>query len=180
MAPPDFLEHPVAHRKISLALTVQSSQAAHHKYPSDLLELCCTPAPPVLEALPFLDEELGKLLEHRQLRQHPRLKDTWDTSYSNELGRLCQGIGRGTVGPNKQIIKGTGTFKVIRFNDVPFEKRKNICHTRVVYEYRPEKDDPNRTRITIAGGHILVPFDVSTPTGSLELVKLMINSVLSR
>ena len=49
----------------------------------------------------------------------------------------------------------------------------------MVFEYRPDKDDPNRTRITIAGGHILVPFDVSTPTGSLELVKLVINSVLS-
>ena len=50
----------------------------------------------------------------------------------------------------------------------------------MVCEYRPDKDEPNRMRITIAGGHILVTFDVSTPTGSLELVKLMINSVLSR
>ena len=48
----------------------------------------------------------------------------------------------------------------------------------MVCEYRPEKDDPNRTRITIAGGHILVPFDVSNPTGYLGLVKMMINSVL--
>ena len=46
--------------------------------------------------------------------------------------------------------------------------------------YYEDKDDPNRTRITITGGHILVHFDVSTPTGSLELVKLIINSVLSR
>ena len=50
----------------------------------------------------------------------------------------------------------------------------------MVCEYHPDKDEPNRTRITISGGHILVPFDVSTPTVSLELVKLMINSVLSR
>ena len=50
----------------------------------------------------------------------------------------------------------------------------------MVCEYRPDKDGPNRTHITIAGGHILVPFDVSTPTGSLELVKPMINIVLSQ
>ena len=159
---------------------MQPYQVAHRKYPRDLLDLWCTPAPPVMEPLPVLDKEPGKLLEHRQLRRHPRLKDTWDTSYSNELGRLCQGIGRGTVGPKKQRIKGTGTFKVIRFNDILFEKRKDICHTRVVCEYRPDKDDPNRTRITIAGGHSLMTFDVSTPTGSLELVKLMINIVISR
>ena len=104
----------------------------------------------------------------------------WDTSYLNELGRLCQGISKGTVGPKNHRIKGTGTFKVIRFNDIPFEKRKDIYHTRMECEYRPDKGDPNRTRITIAGGHILVPFDISTPTVSLELVKLIINSLLSR
>ena len=80
---------------------------------------------------------------------------------------MCQGIGRGTVEPKKQRIKEIGAFKVIRFNDIPFEKQKYICHTRVVCEYRHDKDDLNRTCITIAGSHILVPFDVSTPTGSL-------------
>ena len=84
------------------------------------------------------------------------------------------------MGTKKQRIKGTGTFKVIRFNDIPFEKRKDICHPREACEYCPDKDDPNRTHITISGGHILVHFDVSTPTGSLELVKLTINSVISR
>ena len=84
----------------------------------------------------------------------------WDTSYSNKLGRLCQGIGKGTVGPKNKRIKGTGTFKVIRFNDILFDKQKDICHTRVVCDYLPDKDDPNSTCITIAGGHILVPFDV--------------------
>ena len=77
-------------------------------------------------------------------------------------------------------MKGTSTFCVIRYNDIPRDKLFDICHTRVVCEYRPEKDEPNRTRITLAGRHICVPYDVSTPTGSLELIKMMINSVLSR
>ena len=110
----------------------------------------------------------------------PNIKRHVGHLISNELGRSRQVIGKGTVGSKNQRIKGIGTFKVVRFNDIPFEKRKDIFHTRVVCEYRPDKDDSNRKRITIAGGHILVPFDVSTPTGSLELVKLMINSVLSR
>ena len=82
------------------------------------------------------------------------------------------------MGHKKQRIKGIGTFKVIRFNDIPFDKRNDICHTRVVCEYCPEMDEPTRKCITISGGHILVPFDVSITTGSLELIKLMINSVL--
>ena len=59
-----------------------------------------------MEALPILDEESGKILEQKKLQQHPTLKDMWDTSYSNKLGRLFQGIGKGTVVPKKQRIKG--------------------------------------------------------------------------
>jgi hypothetical protein len=48
----------------------------------------------------------------------------------------------------------------------------------VVYEVRPEKDDPNRTRITIGGNSICYPGNVGTNTASLELLKLLLNSVL--
>ena len=82
------------------------------------------------------------------------------------------------MGPKNQRIKGTGTFKVIRINNIPFDKQNDICHTRVVCEYLPDKDDPNRMHIKIAGGLILIHFDLSITTGSLELVNLMINSVL--
>ena len=44
----------------------------------------------------------------------------------------------------------------------------------------PDKEDSNRTRITVAGNRVYYPGDVATPTGSLELVELIINSVLSR
>ena len=50
----------------------------------------------------------------------------------------------------------------------------------MVCKVRPEKSDPNRTRITIGGNHITFPGDVGTPTASLELANLVFNSVLSR
>ena len=50
----------------------------------------------------------------------------------------------------------------------------------VVCEVKIHKEDPNCTRITVAGSQICYPGDVGTPTGSLDLVKLIINSVLSR
>ena len=101
-----------------------------------------------------------------------------DTSYANELGRLCQGFGEGAAGPDKQRVAGTSTFCVINYNNIPKNMRLDIYHTWVVCEYCVDKYDPHRTRITLAGAHICVPYGVSTPTGSLELVKLMINSVL--
>ena len=60
------------------------------------LSLLDTPA-----ALSVLDSSTGEFLEHRQLRQDPCYKATWDTPYANELGRLCQGIVLGTF-PNSK------------------------------------------------------------------------------
>ena len=50
----------------------------------------------------------------------------------------------------------------------------------VVCEVKSYKEDPNRTRITVAGSQICYPGHVGTPTRSLGLVKLIINILLSR
>jgi hypothetical protein len=52
---------------------------------------------PNLFILLVLDPAIGKFLIHRQLRCNPRYKATWDTSYTNKLGRLYQGIGAGST-----------------------------------------------------------------------------------
>ena len=77
-------------------------------------------------------------------------------------------------------VEGTNTFFLINYNDIPAHKCKEICHTLIVCKVRPEKDDPDRTRITIGGSRICYPGDVGTNTASLELVKILLNSVLSR
>ena len=76
-------------------------------------------------------------------------------------------------------MEGTNTFFRINYNDIPVAKWKEICHTLVVCKVQPEKDDPNRTCITIGRSRICYPGNVGTNTGSLELVKLLFNSVLS-
>ena len=54
-----------------------------------------------------------------------------------------------------------------------------MFHSMVVCEVKPQKEYPYRTRITVAGIQICYPGDVGIPTGSLDLVKITINSVLS-
>jgi hypothetical protein len=49
----------------------------------------------------------------------------------------------------------------------------------VVCEVCPDKDNPNCTWITIGGNRICYPGNVGTNTASLELLKLLLNSVLS-
>ena len=93
---------PVAHRTRSAttnsALHVSNENTVHRKYPRKLLDLWCTPAHLGSAAMPDLDEETGQSLEFCQLQRHSKCKDTWAVSYSNELGRLCQGIGKGNKG----------------------------------------------------------------------------------
>ena len=134
---------------------------------------------PTAMACPVLDHDTGVTLEHRQLRRHPKYKDTWDTSYANEIGRLCQGIGKHPTTPNMQRIAGTNTMKPINFHSIPRDRISDVAHTRVVCEVRPTKSDPNRTRITVGGNTINYTGDCGTKTGSLETVKLIINSTLS-
>ena len=129
--------------------------------------------------LPVLDESTGQTLEYRQLRQHPDFHKIWNHSYANELGRLCQVIGTSPDGTSKRI-KGTDTFFVIQFENIPADRRSEIIYTKVVCKVRPEKSDPNRTRITIGGNRITFPVNVGTPTAFFELAKLVFNSVLSR
>jgi hypothetical protein len=122
---------------------------------------------------------MGDSLEWRQLRNHPTLSATWNTSYANELGRLCQGIG---TSPNEgKCIKGTNTLFPIPYNKIPSDRRREITYSKVVCKVQPEKgDDANRMCITIGGNNIAYPGDVGTPMGSIELIKLLVNSVLSQ
>ena len=53
-------------------------------------------------------------------------------------------------------------------------------YTKVVFKVRPQKDDHNRTLITISGNRIIYPEDVATPTTYLQLTKIIIDSVISR
>jgi hypothetical protein len=130
-------------------------------------------------ALSALNPATGESLEHCQLHCDPRYKTICDNLYANELGPLCQGIGSGDA-PGAKCVAGTNTFFLIDYQDILSHKKKEICHTMVVCEVRPKKDDPDRTQITIGGNPICYPGDVGTNTALLELIKLLLNSVLAQ
>ena len=69
-------------------------------------------------ALPILDKETSKFLNYGKLRRHPQYTNTWNISYANGMGRLCQGVGTGYRGAGK-LIEGTDTFHVVSFEDIP-------------------------------------------------------------
>ena len=75
-----------------------------------------------------LEQKTGKQLNYGQLRKHLRPQETCNKSFSNEMGRLCQGVGKGPNGKGKRI-EGTNTFFAIKFENIPKYRLNEICYT---------------------------------------------------
>ena len=83
----------------------------------------------------------GNSLEYRDLIKNEKTRTTWNTSFANELGRLANGL--------KNRIKGTNTIKFIPKANVP--SGKTVTYGRIVVDYRTQKSEQNRTRLTVGG-----------------------------
>ncbi len=130
------------------------------------------------DALVVLNHKTGKLLEHCLLLKDLSYKKVWDRSYSNELGVYPRDRHRG----KSWWQTGCG-YQRIPPNSIsqhPAPQTKEIINTKVVCEVQEGKDDENCTRITVGGNLIFYPSNAGTNTASLELIKLMLNSVISR
>ena len=123
----------------------------------------------------MLDEESGRMFELRDLLKHPKHSKTWTIAACKEYGRLFQGYGKNADG--SKIAEGTNTCHWCPKAQVP--KHKKATYARYVVDVRPEKEDPNRVRITAGGNRLDYFGETSTETASLETAKILINSVLS-
>ena len=118
------------------------------------------------------DDDKAKMCSYKELINHlnPKVQQKWIRSGENEFGRLFRGFQ-----PND--IEGIGVLDWIKRSEVPMGKK--VTYPRYTVAVRPEKDEPDRTRIT-CGGNLLDYFgDVTTHTASMETVKMHWNSVLS-
>jgi hypothetical protein len=61
-------------------------------------------------------------------------------------------------------------------NDVP--KNRTVTYAHFVCDYRPQKTEPERTRLTVGGNLIDYPGDVATSTADITMAKLVWNSVI--
>ena len=118
-------------------------------------------------ALKAINPDTGQLAEYREL-----LKSTdgqsWEGSFSDEIGRLYQGNSR---------VPGTDTLFFIRKKDIP--KGRTATYVRIVAADRPMKENTRRTRLTAGGDKLDYPYDVSTKTSSMVTTKLVLNHTVS-
>ena len=58
-------------------------------------------------------------------------------------------------------------------------KDRVVTYAKIVVDYRPQKEDPDRVRITAGGNLIQYPGELTTRTADLRTTKIMLNSVIS-
>ena len=62
---------------------------------------------------------------------------------------------------------------------MPADRWRDVTYGCVVVNFRPEKEDPYRTRLTVGGDCVNYPYNCGTPTIDLATVKYLLNSIIS-
>jgi len=112
------------------------------------------------------------ITHYRKLIKDPLLKDQWIKAMSKELHRLAQGC--------PGVTKGTNTILYLSHADIcKIPQDRTVTYARIVIDHRPQKEDPNRVRITVGGNLIDYPFELTTRTADMGSSKILWNSVIS-
>ena len=113
---------PITHSRQPLANLIAPTNSALQKSPMDIINKW---------SMPVLDKDTGQLMEYHQLRKHPKFSDIWNTSWSNEMGYLCQREGKFSD-CKSWLVLGNDTFHVINYDNIPANRQKEIFYTLVV------------------------------------------------
>ena len=125
-------------------------------------------------AMPMVHPTTGKTISsYKKLMNDPATKEIWQTAFGKDFGGMAQG-------DNKTGQKGTNAIFVMTHKEIRhIPTDRTITYARVVVDFRPQKADPHRIRITAGGNLINYPGELTTRTADLTTSKLMWNSVLS-
>ena len=89
-------------------------------------------------------------------------------SFSNELGQLAQG--------NREV-NGENTVMFIPKSKVP--KDKKVTYGKIVCKMKPEKEEKERTRLTVGGNLLDFTSNLNVQTASVTTAKCVFNSAVS-
>jgi hypothetical protein len=113
------------------------------------------------------------ITSYKKLAHHPLLQEIWTTAMGKEFGNMAQGN-------RKTGTKGTDLIFVMTHKDIiNIPKDCVVTYARLVVDYRPQKKDPNRVRMTAGGNLIDYPFELTTKTADITTAKILWNSVIS-
>jgi hypothetical protein len=125
-------------------------------------------------AMPMVHPVTGETItSYKKLMKDPVTQDTWMTAFGNNFGGMSQG-------DNKTGQVGTNAMFVMDPKEIPnIPADRMVTYANVVVDYRPQKEDPHRIRITARGNLIDYPGKSTTQTVDITMSKLHWNSMLS-
>ena len=86
----------------------------------------------------------------------------------------------GEDGDKQTGAKGTNTLIILRPDEVHMiPNDRVVTYANIVVDYRPQKEEPNRVRITAGGNLIVYPGELTKKTADITTSKILWNSVLS-
>jgi hypothetical protein len=151
------------------------------------INLAFTPTallPPVVEnallhiehfALPMVHPVTGETISsYKKIMHNPATAEIWQTAFGKDFGGMAQG-------DSKTGQKGTDAMFVMTHDEIRHVLRqgKKFTYGNPVVDYRPQKEDPYRIRITAGGNLITYKTSPSVCKADLDTAKLHWNSVIS-
>lgn len=113
------------------------------------------------------------ITSYKKLVEDPITKEIWSIGFGKEFGNMAQG-------DDYTKTPGTDSIFVIAPENIKnIPKDRVITYARIVVDFRPQKPDPNRVRMTAGGNLIKYPGELTTRTADLSTSKIIWNSVLS-
>jgi hypothetical protein len=110
----------------------------------------------------------GKDMQYKDLIKDPYLGPSFEIGLSNEVGRIIQGT---------RDIAGTNTAFFIDLKSIP--KNCKITYGKLVCDFKPNKNEKHRVRLTVGGDILDYSSDTATSTADITTFKILINSTLS-
>jgi hypothetical protein len=116
----------------------------------------------------FIHPVTVKEMQYKDLMKDAIFSPLFEIGLSNELGRICQGI---------RYVAGTNTAFFIDLNSIP--KDRNITYGKLVCDFKPNRTEKHRVRLTVGGDRLDCSGDTATSTADITTFKMLINSTLS-
>jgi hypothetical protein len=111
---------------------------------------------------------------YKKLMNDPATAEIWQMAFRKDFGGMAHG-------DNKTGQKGTNAMFIMTHEEIKqvVSAGKFFTYMNPVVDYRPQKKDPYRIRITAGGNSINYESNASVRTADVDMAKLHRNSVVS-
>ena len=95
---------------------------------------------------PVIHPSTGKMItKYAELANDPEMREIWTTAFGKEWGGLTQG-------DKKTGSKGTNSLHAMSHAEIKLMPAdRTVTYAKIVVDYRAQKADPHRVRITAGG-----------------------------